>query len=1119
MMMKKMTKNSKFIPYAFVAVNIIILIGISISLILSYGCGGGVGADAGFTQPSSTLPFSFKGYVYDSLNNSVNGATVYLIPAEKVDFSTIIQSGLIYKKGTLMLSGDGRASAGAGVVSESEEYDEPIEDIIIGKSEAELNEEGIYISTTDSSGQFFFTLIPDDKYFICVIPPSGNTELLPGGDKCKRAMSKAELENQIIHIKLSSSPPANATFVGSSQCLICHSSYETEKFTAHRLGISVPGVDGELQDKSKYPKFNNSLDKFKSGADYTSGTVLCYCDFDGTRGSDKFDVYEVGSQAECTTTQKPSECETPTIVVYLWKSTVDSKYYITMENREAPQNEPDPNNPRRTFEVALTYGGAVYKQRYLLKVSGRSGLYPFLQYNIEGDDTIFDRTSKIWRDYKADSFWDNTNKKFKDPDMTKTFQGECAACHFTGYTLNISQSGEYLADAVDDPAGEYDIDGDGNKDEVNIGCETCHGPGSAHTSLGQPRYIVALSRLTPERQVLVCSQCHEKPQGNGTVQNEQPLNSNNQMMRPGIKRSDYLANHTSRPSGAGSDFWTDDGVHSKSHHQQATDFLKSVHYRNHDELVTCSDCHDLHNNQNKHQTLYSPDDPNSPLCQRCHTINVSDHMLEKAGMPLSGVVSCVKCHMPKTAQTGAAKKGLLLGELTGSSSDEDIVYLQKDISSHTFIVPSRFNIAKIGLKPAQAMPIPYTDNCGTCHNASQLKFMNPLDSATCGGCHSSEYNQWRNSHHSNRTLAQQRAGYAGGFCNRCHTVQGFIRAYIAGNSDATISSSDALPMECAACHYPHFNGTPHQLRVYGKVTLPTGEVVDAGPARACIMCHNQRATNNPSSTAVPAWSSGTCRLSGTPHVSNQSDIYIGTAAVTDFTTGAIDQTTIQDSFHATKNFKLPDHTESEYCITCHMFKKEGLTSIDESHTFEPKIEACEECHGNQPDWPEWGGASTPTFNRPATKDYDGDGTVEGIVDEYHGLLARVLAALIRKKDNSGYDFTNVSSEMQTLITTYGSGIRDANNMEVAGFGYTWLGGYPYWNFNVTQSDCKLIADNGTIHPDSAKAAWNFVLFEHSEDGGPIHNAGYAITVLRATWRALGRVLLNDTSWNPPGADY
>lgn len=1093
------------------------------------GCGGGGG---GFTTTPTTSVseqqtiLSFTGYVYNSLGSGVENANVFLIPNTSIDTTTIIQSALIYKKGTLMLSGTARASAGAGVVSEAEAYDEPIEDLIIGKTDAELNARGIFRSTTDSFGKFLFTLTAKttDKFYLCATPPTGNTELLPGGDKCKRALSVAELMAG-VNINLSSSPPANATFVGSSTCLTCHPTYESEKYTAHRLGISVPGQDGPLQDKSKYPKFNNGLTKFKSGTTYTAGTVLCYCDYDGTRGFDKFEVYEVTSAAKCTTGDKPANCATPTLIVYLWKDSNDNKYKITMENYLEPVNEPDPANPRKTYEVALTYGGAVYKQRYLLKIPNRDGLYPFLQYQIEGDDTIYDRTSKVWRDYKMDTFWDNTNRKLKEPDKTKTFEGECAACHFTGYTLNTAGktlSGEYLADAVDDVNGEYDIDGDGKKDEINIGCEVCHGPGSAHATLGQRRYIVGLSKITPERQNQVCNQCHDRPQGNGTVKNEQPLNSSNKMMIAGTKRSEFLANYTSTPSAKGSDLWSGaDGVHSKSHHQQGTDFLKSKHYRNDSELVTCSDCHDPHNNPNRHQTRYSPDDPNSPLCQRCHTIDVSTHMLAKASMPLSAPVACVKCHMPKTAKSGAAKKATLLGTPTGQTTDEDIVYLENDISSHTFIVPSRFNIAKIGLKPGQAMPIPYTNSCGSCHNTAQLKTMNPLDSSTCGGCHATEYNQWTKSGHSNKALAEAEAGAGGGFCARCHTAQQFIKSYIAGDSDATVVASEAQPQTCAVCHYPHYSAdaTPHQLRVYGKVTFPTGETVDAGPARACIMCHNQRATDNPSSKAVPAWSSGTCRLSSTPHVGNQADTFLGVGAVSDFTTGAVDQTTIQDSYHATDNFKLPGQTKSEMCITCHMYKEEGLTATDESHNFEPKIEACKQCHGNESTWSQWGGAPTPAFNRPAPKDYDGDGTVEGIQDEYRGLLARVLAALIRKKDNTGYDLSNVPPEMQTLITTYGSGIKDANNQEVAGFGFTYQGGYPYWNFNTTQTNCKIIPDGGSIHPDSAKAAWNFVLFEHAEKGGVIHNAAYAITILRATWRALGRALLNNTNWNPPGNDY
>ena len=41
------------------------------------------------------------------------------------------------------------------------------------------------------------------------------------------------------------------------------------------------------------------------------------------------------------------------------------------------------------------------------------------------------------------------------------------------------------------------------------------------------------------------------------------------------------------------EIWADD-VHSSKPHQQYADFLKSKMYRNERQLVTCSDCHDMH---------------------------------------------------------------------------------------------------------------------------------------------------------------------------------------------------------------------------------------------------------------------------------------------------------------------------------------------------------------------------------------------------------------------------------------------------------------------------------------------------------------------------------------------
>ena len=97
--------------------------------------------------------------------------------------------------------------------------------------------------------------------------------------------------------------------------------------------------------------------------------------------------------------------------------------------------------------------------------------FPFVQYNPTGKDGYADRTRKPWRDYHGDWLFNEATKKLTIRRRTKSFEIECASCHFTGYTLTPTVGGEFVAGAVNDPNGEADIDGDGVPNELNLGCE------------------------------------------------------------------------------------------------------------------------------------------------------------------------------------------------------------------------------------------------------------------------------------------------------------------------------------------------------------------------------------------------------------------------------------------------------------------------------------------------------------------------------------------------------------------------------------------------------------------------------------------------------------------------
>lgn len=601
-----------------------------------------------------------NGVVQDASGQKIEKAVVYLIPAADVE-----------------------AMAKKPVeVKQNSSNDEPLEDNLAA------NIDKYKKGTTGKNGSFKISGIGTGKYFIYVAP--ADKTYLPGGDKSSKAMSTAEFKGKVIKILVSGSAPENAVYVGSSKCLTCHAKYGDVKKTLHKLGISAIGQQGKLQDYSRFPQFNDGLNKLIAGKKfYFSG-------FDKTRGFDKYMISE----------KAPSDPTTASFTATFFKDS-DGKLKFKTENLK------DPSDPARVYTVEMTYGGGIYKQRYLF----RSGeyLFPFVQYNTMGDESFADRGRKPWRDYHADWLFNEETKKLTDPPKKKSFEVECASCHYTGYSLTPNVAGNFVAGAVNDPNGEADIDGDGVPNELNIGCEVCHGPGSEHVKasmIKKSATIVSPRKLAPERASVICEQCHSRPQGN--LKNDQPVSKDNKMMIPGTSRNDYLVNFTTREDAAQKDFWQD-GIHSKSHHQQGTDFIRSKKYRNSNQIVICTDCHDSHGKTTiKHQLKAEVRDAKNTLCTSCHkgVADIKKHTTKAVGMEHTDI-HCIDCHNAKTMQTGA-------GFGKGLARKDGKNYWMNDITSHLFDVPRKTNVGVKGVEPGKAMPIPYTNACGKCHDVEAL---------------------------------------------------------------------------------------------------------------------------------------------------------------------------------------------------------------------------------------------------------------------------------------------------------------------------------------------------------------------------------------------------------------
>jgi hypothetical protein len=667
------------------------------------GCSSDSSSDSAPIEPVDNDPtptVSTYVVVTDTAGEPVVGAKVYAIPAADVAALGAVELD--------------RSAENFGEYSTTAlSVDEPLEDLINGNYTPAGGGVATYLVTaaTDEDGKAEIPegLDEEQKFFIYVQPAADDTAHLPGGSLCREAVTPASLDDELIEITVSGTPSATATFIGSSTCLVCHPDQEGMTKTAHKLGFMAPNDPSYLQDTSEF-EGDDEYNMFAALEKYTAaGTTIYFYDYDGTRSFDKFKTLEHDPRLD--------EGFTGTVYATVRIYSDAGKYYAEFTNVI------NPLDPPMTHEVVLTYGGGVYKQRPITMVDDSLFMIP-LQFNARGDETSPDRVRKNWRDYHMDwwvaSIETGVTMTFKPKPLAKvSVDVQCAPCHFNGYTATntgVVDSGGvdyyYQATGVADASGEtHPVLG--KNQELNIGCETCHGPGSEHrAAFGAGEYgkfIVTPQNLTPERESMICGQCHSRPQGNGTFKNDSPLDSTNKMMRAGTSRADFLANNTSRDDSASSNMWAD-GLHSKAHHQQYTDFIQSSKYRNGSKLLTCASCHDLHAPVDgvRHQLKASVAD--GSLCQSCHTdVVLKDHQEDKTGVNMYGA-TCVQCHNTKTANSGAGSNQLAEEAYVDKNGK---ALLHGDITSHVFDVPT---------KAEAPMPVPYTapllDNsmrCGFCH--------------------------------------------------------------------------------------------------------------------------------------------------------------------------------------------------------------------------------------------------------------------------------------------------------------------------------------------------------------------------------------------------------------------
>src|SRR5579872_1649903 len=161
-----------------------------------------------------------------------------------------------------------------------------------------------------------------------------------------------------------------------------------------------------------------------------------------------------------------------------------------------------------------------------------------------------------------------------------------------------------------------------------IDCQRCHGPGGNHVRAAQTggdvrRTIVNPSRLTPERQMEVCMQCHLETTSLDLPHSIRRFDRGPFSYRPGEPLGGFAIYFDHAP---GSKYQDDFEIaHSAYRLRKSACFLRSA------GKLTCTTCHDPHDIRRGRDGVAHY----NTVCASCHAA------------PHAPNTDCIACHMPK----------------------------------------------------------------------------------------------------------------------------------------------------------------------------------------------------------------------------------------------------------------------------------------------------------------------------------------------------------------------------------------------------------------------------------------------------------------------------------------